>query len=753
MGGVGHRPSLPDTPGSHEPGLTDLRTYTWRVDIAVTDALVGRLVDGRYRVRSRIARGGMATVYEAADERLNRDVALKVMHPDLAEDDEFVQRFIAEARAAASLSRDRSIVTVFDQGATDGVVWLALELVRGRTLRWVITERGRLDPSTALAIIEPVLTALAAAHRAGIVHRDVKPENVLVGDDGHVQVADFGLAHAVTNAPQAARGAATRGMLLGTVAYISPEQALGAPATQASDVYAAGVLLYELLTGHPPHDGPTDYVVVRKHVDEDVPPPSDEVPGVPAEVDALVTMATARHVPERFPDAGAFLSAVRRVRRGIERDRHTSGPILGALVAAGAAGAGTNGSGSEGTGGPGSAPARRSDTNPIHHSTTSLDPLPVDPAAHPTVPPSDVPREADLLEAPLGGAADGEARSDAGRGDTSGGGGDATASLARAGGLDGEPTPGADSGDGPLDPFVTPPTAPRRKRRLRRLALMVVLVGVIGGAGWWWLEGRLVPTPTLVGMTVAQAEQAADAQDLAVVVVGEEYSESIPAEAVVATDPSAGSRVAPGETIGLVVSLGPERYDVPSLSGLTRDEAEAALDELTLVPGEVTRRFHEEVPQGQVISQSPAAGTEVKRAAEVSYVVSRGRRPIEVPDVTGQSRADAVAQIEDARLTASVGEAFSDDVAKGRVLSQDPSDGTLFRGDTVSIVVSLGPETIEIPDVEGKDADAAKAELEAAGLNVRSVVLLPAGPNNVLRQSPAEGTTVRVGSDVTIYIF
>jgi serine/threonine-protein kinase len=282
---------------------------------------------------------------------------------------------------------------------------------------------------------------------------------------------------------------------------------------------------------------------------------------------------------------------------------------------------------------------------------------------------------------------------------------------------------------------------------------MVVLVGVIGGAGWWWLEGRLVPTPTLVGMTVAQAEQAADAQDLAVVVVGEEYSESIPAEAVVATNPSAGSRVAPGETIGLVVSLGPERYDVPSLSGLTRDEAEAALDELTLVPGEVTRRFHEEVPQGQVISQSPAAGTEVKRAAEVSYVVSRGRRPIEVPDVTGQSRADAVAQIEDARLTASVGEAFSDDVAKGRVLSQDPSDGTLFRGDTVSIVVSLGPETIEIPDVEGKDADAAKAELEAAGLNVRSVVLLPAGPNNVLRQSPAEGTTVRVGSDVTIYIF
>jgi serine/threonine-protein kinase len=254
-------------------------------------------------------------------------------------------------------------------------------------------------------------------------------------------------------------------------------------------------------------------------------------------------------------------------------------------------------------------------------------------------------------------------------------------------------------------------------------------------------------------MSVAQAEQAADAEGLAVTVVGEEHSESIPAEAVVATDPSAGSRIVPGETVGLVVSLGPERYDVPDLTGLSRDEAEAALDELTLAASDVTRRFSEEVPQGQVISQTPAAGTEVRRGAEVSFVVSKGRRPIEVPDVTGDPRAEAVAAIEEAGLVAQIGEEYSTKVEKGRIISQDPSDGTLFRGDPVSLVVSLGPETIEIPDVEGDDADAAKAELESAGLVVRSVVLLPAGPNNVLRQSPAEGTTVRVGSEVTIYIF
>jgi beta-lactam-binding protein with PASTA domain/serine/threonine protein kinase len=707
------------TPGQPTTrGLGDLRTYTCGVGTAVEDSLVGRLVDGRYRVRSRIARGGMATVYEASDERLNRDVALKVMHPDLAEDDAFVQRFIAEARSAAKLSRDRTIVTVFDQGESDGIVWLALELVRGRTLRQLILDRGRLDARTALAVMEPVLTALAAAHDAGIVHRDVKPENVLIGDDGHIQVADFGLAYAVSNAP---RSAATRGLLLGTVAYLSPEQALGKTATQASDVYAAGIMLYELLTGHPPYDGATDYLVVRRHVDEDVPAPSDEVPDVPREVDTLVAVATARDTSDRFADAGAFLGAVRRTRKLIERDRQT-GPIepvdvrtdaasdaagvAGAFVAGAAAASGAARPDSD-TAAEADADAAttdqqlaaRSDTNPIHHSTTSLDPVGAEPPTQTTLPPSEArPKEPD-------------------------------------------------------DPFQTPPKQPRAKRRLRRLALILLVAAVVGGAGWWWLEGRLVDTPTLVGMTVEQAEQVADDEGLGVEVVGEEYSETIPVDAVVATDPGQGSRIAPGETVGLVLSLGPERYDVPSIVGLTRDEAEAQLDELTLVPGEVTRRYNEEIEQGRVVSQDPAAGTEVRRAAEVSFVLSRGRRPIEVPDVVGRQRARAVTQIEEAGLVAQVGEEYSTEVDRGTVISQDPDDGTLFRGDEVSIVVSLGPETIEVPDVEGDDADAAKATLEDAGLTVRTVVLLPAGPNNVLRQAPAEGSTVRVGTEVTIYIF
>lgn len=686
----------------------------------MTDALIGQLVDGRYRVHARIARGGMATVYEASDERLNRSVALKVMHPDLADDEEFVQRFIAEAHAAAGLSRDRTIVTVFDQGASDGIVWLALELVRGRTLRDVIAERGRLDARTALAAMDSVLTALAAAHDAGIVHRDVKPENVLVGNDGHIQVADFGLAHAVSTAGQAPRSAATRGLLLGTVAYISPEQALGHPATQASDVYAAGVMLYELLTGHPPHDGPTDYVIVRKHVDEDVPPPSIET-DVPAEVDALVSMATSRTPAERFIDAGAFLGAVRRTRKALEHDPSpTAAPPMSPGSGAGLAGAissaGATGAASAGAAAGASAadPAHRSHTSPIRRSTTSIDPTHTESATQATVPPSDV---------------------------TSGVTGDVSRSTQEN---DASPT---------ADPFAAPPRPPRAKRRLLRLVAMVALVGVVGGGAWWWLQGRLVETPSLVGMTLAQAEQAAQSTGLSVAVTGEEHSESIPADAVASTDPASGSAVAPGESVGLIMSLGPERYDVPALDGLSRDEAEGALAELTLVPGEVTRRFNENVAKGLVISQQPAPGTEVRRAAEVSFVISKGRRPIEVPDVVGRQQAAAVEAIEEAGLVARVGEQYSTDVDKGRVISQNPADGELFGGDPVSVVVSLGPETIEVPDVEGRDADDAKAELEEAGLRVRTIVLLPAGPNNVLRQAPAEGSTVRVGSEVTIYIF
>ncbi|MEU9018888.1 Stk1 family PASTA domain-containing Ser/Thr kinase [Actinomadura sp. NPDC048394] len=284
------------------------------MDTSVADPLVGQVLDGRYRIESRIARGGMATVYVARDIRLDRTIAIKVMHAGLASDEDFVARFIGEAKAAAALSHP-NVVAVYDQRSDGEHVFLVMEYVPGRTLRDALTELGRLGPRSALEIMQPVLAALGAAHRAGLVHRDVKPENVLICEDGTIKVADFGLARA-----ESASKMTKTGMIIGTVGYLAPEQVLQGTADVRSDVYAAGIMLFELLTGHLPHQADTPLAVAYKHVNEVVPPPSSVVPGIPRRVDELVTDATS-HDPARRPeDANQYLAEVAEVFGGLPRD-------------------------------------------------------------------------------------------------------------------------------------------------------------------------------------------------------------------------------------------------------------------------------------------------------------------------------------------------------------------------------------------------------------------------------------------------
>ncbi|MFD1535958.1 Stk1 family PASTA domain-containing Ser/Thr kinase [Nonomuraea guangzhouensis] len=273
------------------------------MDTTTADPLVGRLLDGRYRIESRIARGGMATVYLALDVRLDRTVALKVMHRSLAEDPAFVRRFIGEAKSVASLSHP-NVVHVFDQGTDTDVVYLSMEYVPGKTLRDTLRDRGRLPAREALEIMIPVLAALGAAHQAGMVHRDVKPENVLLTDDGRVKVVDFGLARAIEATNQTRTG-----VMIGTIGYMSPEQVMTGGADVRSDVYAAGIMLFELVTGQQPYDGETPMSVAYRHVHDTVPPPSSVVPEVPPLIDTLVTHATARSPDDRPADATAMLVA------------------------------------------------------------------------------------------------------------------------------------------------------------------------------------------------------------------------------------------------------------------------------------------------------------------------------------------------------------------------------------------------------------------------------------------------------------
>ncbi|MER6945653.1 Stk1 family PASTA domain-containing Ser/Thr kinase [Nonomuraea sp. NPDC000554] len=273
------------------------------MDTTTADPLVGRLIDGRYRIESRIARGGMATVYLALDIRLDRTVALKVMHGSLAADPAFVRRFIGEAKSVASLSHP-NVVHVFDQGTDGDVVYLSMEYVPGKTLRDILRERGRLPAREALEIMIPVLAALGAAHQAGMVHRDVKPENVLLTGDGRVKVVDFGLARAIEATNQTRTG-----VMIGTIGYMSPEQVTTGGADVRSDVYAAGIMLFELVTGQQPYDGETPMSVAYRHVHDTVPPPSSLMPEVPPLIDTLVTHATAREPQDRPADATAMLVA------------------------------------------------------------------------------------------------------------------------------------------------------------------------------------------------------------------------------------------------------------------------------------------------------------------------------------------------------------------------------------------------------------------------------------------------------------
>lgn len=284
------------------------------MDTTLQDPLVGHVLDGRYRVEARIAVGGMATVYRTVDTRLDRVLALKVMHPTLAADRTFVERFIREAKSVARLSHP-NVVGVYDQGTDGSYVYLAMEYVAGCTLRDVLRERGALQPRAALDILEPVLAALGAAHRAGFVHRDMKPENVLIGDDGRVKVADFGLVRAVDTVTS------TTGTVLGTVSYLAPEQLEHGTTDTRVDVYACGVMLYEMLTGGKPHSGDSPAQVLYHALHDDVPPPSALVPGLAYQLDELVASATARNPELRPYDAVALLAQTLEARAGLSGEQ------------------------------------------------------------------------------------------------------------------------------------------------------------------------------------------------------------------------------------------------------------------------------------------------------------------------------------------------------------------------------------------------------------------------------------------------
>jgi serine/threonine protein kinase/beta-lactam-binding protein with PASTA domain len=653
----------------------------------MTDPVVGMVLEGRYRLEERLARGGMSTVYSATDLRLHKTVAVKVMAEHLAHDPTFVDRFTREARAAAMLSHP-NVVGVSDQGSDQGLVFLVMELVRGRTLRDLLTARGRLTVAEAFAVLEPTLAGLTAAHRAGIVHRDIKPENVLIGIDGVVKVADFGLARAVVGTGQTSQ---TGGVLIGTVAYLSPEQLERGRADARSDIYAAGIVLYEMLTGHPPFGGDTPLAVAYQHVHHDVPAPSAEVPGLPWAVDELVARTTRRDPAGRPLDAGAFLAELGHVRKdlGIE---------------------------------PVPVPTGRSTAGPDTLRPTNRPTRP----RHPSDPMTEV----------LGHRSDRAGR---------------TAMMPDMGA---GPTTSV-GGRRPPPERPRPGVSPHIRRRRARLAIAIILLLAVtfGAIGWWLGSGRWTVVPDLLGAEQGAAIDLLQEAGLDPDCCEEQWSEDLPEGAVISTEPVAGEAIR-GTDVRLVVSKGPERFRVDTaLVSQPWAEVEKKLQEdLPEIAFTTIEQHDNDIPAGSVVAFDPAAGTDLKRDQVVTVVVSSGHAPVGVPDVTGQTPEQAESNLTAAGFTVTRGEdgrTAAVDVGEVMAVTPGPADGPQPFGSAVTITLSAGLPQVAVPDVIGKNLEDATAALQAAGLVVDSTTFLG---NKVRAQQPAAGEVVEQGSTVKILV-
>lgn len=663
---------------------------------AATDPMIGRMIDQRYRVRSRIARGGMATVYLATDVRLERRVAIKIMHGHLADDQAFRERFIQEARSAARLSHP-NLVGVYDQGAEDDTAYIVMEYIPGITLRDLLQEHRALTPEQATDILRAVLAGLASAHRAGIVHRDLKPENVLLADDGRIKLGDFGLARATT------ANTATGAALLGTIAYLSPELVTRGAADSRSDIYAVGIMLYEMLTGEQPYKGDQPMQIAYQHANDTVPVPSAAEPGVPPELDDLVAWATARNPDDRPMDAREMLDHV-----SGDRQRATG-----------------------------------------QYRTAVLRPE----------------NATAILPAGDGRADSGDA-TDATRviaGSTGG----AAAAPVRRGAPGPRRTGSQPGALSPAGQRLADKSAKRRKRGWIALAVILVLVIAAGVVGWALGPGPWgnVRIPEVAGKSVTQARQLLQAQGLQPAArTGTRFDAVVAKGQVSTTKPAAAREVRKGTAVQIVVSGGPRMIALPAIVGQPLSTVTAALDDDFQLQDD-RYEFSADAPADTVIAATgvlPGGDTvdlstvdEYGERGPVTLTVSLGA----VPDVTGKTVADATTTLQGVGLTVGAQQdRYDDDVPKGQVISSQVEGSPAVRGSTVDLVVSRGPTPITLPDVAGKTIADATSTLENLGLQVTvpdctNVLCRLTDWKALLRvdaTDPVQGSTVYRGDEITL---
>ncbi|CAM3998347.1 Stk1 family PASTA domain-containing Ser/Thr kinase [Smaragdicoccus niigatensis] len=599
-----------------------------------TDRLIGTLVDRRYRIDERIARGGMSTVYRAIDTRLDRPVAIKIMDPGFAGDEQFQARFEFEARSVARLKHP-ALVAVYDHGRDGDLPFLVMELVDGGTLRDLLRERGPMPPHAVRAVAEPVLDALGVAHASGLVHRDIKPENVLISDTGEVKIADFGLVRAI-----AAAGTTSNSVILGTAAYLSPEQVATGQSDTRGDVYAMGILIFEMLTGQTPFTGDTSLAIAYQRLHNDVPRPSSRIQGVPSEFDELVTVATNRDASGRYADAAHMADAL----RDIAAKLHLPACRV-------------------------PAPHRPQPAAPVPRAMPSV--IPAGSAATTTV----VPQQPAQPKQPNPTRV-------------------FTAMTPRPEYLPSETAgrvPPAPRYQPPPAPRYSPPAAPRvpgqqyspfpgavhNRKKSRRivlvwLTLIVAVALALAMGGWFAGIGAAATIPNVDGLSKQQAQKEIEKAGFSVA-FSDGYSNSVGPDLAIGTDPAGGSSAHQKSTVTLILSKGQPR--VPELpKNADRTKVVDMLSKVTLKAVDTEPVFSIKVPAGKVAQLTPAPGAVVPVGSTVKIAVSKGPPPkVTIPAVTGKTIAQARTILTESGLEVTVRQFTSNDAST--VITQFPVAG------------------------------------------------------------------------------
>jgi beta-lactam-binding protein with PASTA domain len=623
-----------------------------RAPAAAAAAAGERLIAGRYRVERRLGGGGMAEVFLAEDTTLGRLVAVKVLRERFADDEQFVARFHREARAAAALNHP-NVVAIHDRGGSAGTSYIVMEYVPGETVKERVQRTGPLSPLAARDVELGLLAALQAAHERGIVHRDVTAQNVLLTGDGLVKVADFGIAHFGASA------LTSTGMVMGTSRYLSPEQARGGPTDGRSDLYAAGVVLFEMLTGRLPFDGDNDFAIAAQHAYEQAPAPSDFAGELPPELDAIVVRALRKDPAERFQSAAEFAAALTAVDVGAAGGAAVAEPrIFDAR-----------------DGDPGSADLREADDGEAAAPAPARVVAAAGAVAAGTAATGVAAAAAATIVAPAASTAATQVVAPGAHGVG------ADPRHARIDG-DGSTMRRAHAGDGES-------STRRRRRRVALLVCLVVLAAAIAGVvAYRVYASRALAVPAVVGMGARQAAHVLRDKGFSVGSTGG-YSDAVVPGAVMAQKPAAGAALKKGQRVRLVVSRGLLHPAVASVVGKTSSEAAAALRAEMFVPRALSQHSPAVAP-GLVIRQRPAAGSPLLRGSRVRYWVSSGPPKVSVPDVVGAGEGGATDTLKAAGFSVVVDTTVGFGHFPGDVVKQDPSAGSrALQGSQVTIWVAL----------------------------------------------------------------